>query len=203
MRLAAYWLANSLGIVPATTREVTKFTNCQWWDEPWPDHAMAKQMSPPSAIVRIGFVSAPVLHVGGVRRGYVDVCLKQIEDRFPITAGVLHYGVGATVGDQPSGGRLKLADNRAKLLDLNAEFVFCAASHGAGYHELLANIDASTSLQNRFDHLLLQCGGAVGGDLGILLEISLKFAPPGVGHLANSQYPSSYSYAQYPRLSLI
>jgi hypothetical protein len=79
-----------------------------------------------------------------------------------------HDGRTAPFSNQPSGETLKLANDRAELLDLRVGFVFRSAGHDADDNELLADIDAGASLQNRFDHLLLQCGQAAGGDLGIL-----------------------------------
>ncbi|MDQ2835712.1 MAG: hypothetical protein M3Y50_18605 [Acidobacteriota bacterium] len=76
--------------------------------------------------------------------------------------------MSTSFGDKPSSETLKLAHDRAKLLDLRVGFVFCAADHDADHDELLADVDAGASLQNRFNHLLLQCGQAAGGELGIL-----------------------------------
>ncbi len=129
---------------------------------------MTKQMSQPPAIVRIGLVSAPVLQVRGVSQGHSDMGLKQVEDRFPVAAIAFHYSMGATFGDQSFAEPLNLAHNRAKLLDLGTGFISCAAGHDADQDELLANIDTSTSLENRFDHPLFHCGQAAGGELGIL-----------------------------------
>ncbi len=148
----------------------------KWRDEAWPDHTVTEQMRQPSAIVRIGLVAAPVLHVRGVRQDHMDVGLEQVEDRLPVAPGALHHRVRASFGDQPSGETLKLANDRAKLPDLRVGFVFCSAGHDTDHDELLANIDAGASLQNRFDHLLLQCEQAVGGWLGILFY-GLRRAP--------------------------
>jgi len=38
-------------------------------------------MSRPSAVVRIGLMSTPVLHVRGVGKDHPNVRLKQVEDR--------------------------------------------------------------------------------------------------------------------------
>jgi len=115
-------------------------------------------MSQPSAIVRIGLVPASVLYVSGIGKDDADVNLKKVEDRFLVAPSALHHRVGASFGDQPFGKPLKLAHNRAELLDLRAGFVFRAACHDADHDELLADIDAGTLFQNRFDHLLLQRG---------------------------------------------
>ena len=54
---------------------------CQRRNEAWPDHAMTKQTSQPTDIVRIGLVPAPVLHVRCIRQDHADMGLNQVEDR--------------------------------------------------------------------------------------------------------------------------
>jgi len=124
-------------------------------------------MSQPAAIVWIGLMSAPVLHVRSVSRNHTDVRLKQVEDRLPVSAGTLNHGVSATFGDQPFGEPLKPAHNHAELLT-RVGLVSCATGHDADHDELLANIDAGASFKDSFDHRRLQCGQAAGGGLGIL-----------------------------------
>jgi hypothetical protein len=100
-------------------------------------------MSEPPAIVWIGFVAAPVLHVGSVRKEHPDVWFQQVEDRFAVAPGALHHRVSAALGYQPSGQTLKLANDRAELLDLRVWLIFRSAGHNADDNKLLADIDAS------------------------------------------------------------
>lgn len=91
-----------------------------------------------------------------------------VEYRLPVTASALHDGVRTSLGDEPCGKPFEFADDGAELLDLRVGFVLGSAGHDTDQDELLADVDAGTSFNNRFNHPLLQCGQAAGGDVGIL-----------------------------------
>ena len=96
-------------------------------------------MRQPAAVVRIGLVSAPILHVRSVGKDHADVRLKQVEDRLPVAPRALHHGIGATLRNQPGGKPVEFSDDRAELLDLRPWFVL-----GAGRTKQLSNIRRSS-----------------------------------------------------------
>ncbi len=71
-------------------------------------------------------------------------------------------------GDESCGKPFEFADDGAELPDLRVGFVLGSAGHDTDQDELLADVDVGASFNNRFNHLLLQCGQAAGGDVGIL-----------------------------------
>jgi hypothetical protein len=136
--------------LPAPTGQIPQFADSEGRDEAWRDHSVTEKMGQSAAVIRIGLVPVPVLHIGSVGKNHPDVCLKQIEDRLPLAPRTLHHGVGATPANQPGGKPVELTDDGAKLLDLRPWFVLGAAGHHADQHELLA-IDAGTPLNHCFD----------------------------------------------------
>jgi len=138
--------------LPAPAGQIPQLADREGWDEAWPDHAVTEKVRQPAAIVRIGLVPAPVLHIGGVGEDHADVRLEQVEDRLPVAPRALHHGMGAALGNQPSGKPVEFANDGAELLDLGPWFLLGAAGHHADQHELLADIDAGTPLNHCFDH---------------------------------------------------
>src|ERR1700722_8766202 len=116
---------------------------------------MSEQVSQPTAVVRMGFVTAPVLHIGSVGQDYSNMRLKQVEDRLPVAARTLHHGVTAALGYEPLSQSLQLADDGAEFLDLCVGLVSRSALHHADHNKLLPDVDSCTLLDDCLDHLIL------------------------------------------------
>ena len=138
--------------LPAPASQIPQLADRERRDEAWPDHSVTEKVRQPAAVVRIGLVSAPILHIGSVGKDHADVRLEQVEDRLPVAPRALHHGMGAALGNQPGGKPVEFTDDGAELLDLRPWFVLGAAGHYADQHELLADIDAGTPLNHCFDH---------------------------------------------------
>ena len=59
----------------ASARQVPEFSDRPFGNEAWSDHAMAKQVRKPAAVIGISLVAAPVLNIIGIGQNEFNAIL--------------------------------------------------------------------------------------------------------------------------------
>ena len=68
----------------ASAGQVSQFPDRAFGDKARPDHRVAEQVRQPATIIRIGLMTAPVLHVESVRQHDLNAVFKDVENWFPV-----------------------------------------------------------------------------------------------------------------------
>jgi len=107
----------------ASASQIPEFPDRSVRNKARSDHAVAKEMGKPTAVIGVGFMASAVLDIIGVGQHDFNTVLQNVKDRFPVRTSALHHGMATAFADEPVAKKLQFGDDGSKFSNLGLGLV--------------------------------------------------------------------------------